>query len=212
MKRLILIVLLLCGFSVMCFANGSLEFFGGLPLNWEKGKIFGYEADTNMTSLSIGLGFVSPINERIAFGVYDEFIYPQKLEIVADGKETSVGRDAYNTLMGMSVLLAPVFYLYSDEEGRIKIPLVTGIRWMWLSGSTDYTALFGSNFGLGVGIGAELKINEKLKIFGRLMGIYDFYSISSITTSGYSGTKTEEASGTISSFGFTPHIGLGITF
>jgi len=35
MKKLILFELLFFVFTVMCFAKGSFELFGGMPLNWE---------------------------------------------------------------------------------------------------------------------------------------------------------------------------------
>ena len=212
MKKKILLVYVLLGISTLCFAKGNFELFGGIPTNWDNGIIMGYDAKAKATSLSLGFGLISPINDRIGFGVYDEIIFPQKIEASVNGKKTSADRDDYKSLMGMSVLLGPVFYLYSVPDGKIKIPLITGLRWMWLAASTDYTSLFGNCFGLKAGIGIELHPSEKVYIFGRLMGAFDFYSASSVTTSGYDGKNTEKYSGGTSSFGLTPHIGIGFVF
>jgi len=211
MKRLFLLFLLLCVFSNICYAQLKFEFFGGVPLAWDRGKIFGYDANAQTTSLSFGLGIKTPINNRVEFGSYNEFFFPQKLTISINGEKTSVERKDYDTLLGMSVLLGPVFYLHSDLEGKFKIPLITGIRWMWLAASTEYAMVFGNNFGLQAGIGTEFKVSENIFIFGRLMTNYDFYSFSMITVSGFYTTNTETISGFINSFGLTPHIGMGLS-
>ena len=212
MRRIILFGFLLCGLSALCFAKGSLELFGGLPLNWDKGTAYGQEAEVQMTSVSFGFGFVSPINERVSLGVRDELIIPQKLEGTIDGEKVTLGRSDYKSLMGMSVFIGPVINLYSSKDGKAKIPLTLGMRWMWLSMSTEYAAIFGSQFGFAAGIGGEYHFNEKIYLFGRVMGYYDFFAMNTTTTAGYNGPVTTIDSGLVSSFGFTPNIGVGITF
>jgi hypothetical protein len=210
MKRTVLLVTLFCGFSLMCFAKGNLELFGGMPLTWENASILGIDADMQMTSISAGFGMVAPINDKIAFGVWDEIIFPQKMDMTVAGQKETVERSDYDTLMGMAVTLAPVFNIYSND--KVKIPAHVGIRGSWLISSQKYSNVFGIQFGLEAGIGAEYHINEKIYLFGKVKGIYDFFSFSTITASTYYGTTTVSNSGLISSFGFTPNIGIGIKF
>lgn len=208
MKKVIFLILLLCIISFMCFGQWSIELFGGIPLTWEEGNLLGYKALTHMSSISFGFGLVYPINDSMSFCVYDEVIFPQKFETTIGGVTTSVNRDAYDTLMGMSVLIGPVFNLYADPQKKFNVSLTSGIRWMWLIASSNITMVIGSNFGLGAGAGAQYNVSEKIYIFGRLMLYYDFFAFTSTTI----GSNTISDSGLISSFGFTPNIGVGIRF
>jgi hypothetical protein len=208
MKRFILLGGLFYALTIMAFANGNLEAFGGMPLNWENSNISGQSISVSSTSVGLGLGFISPITEKVAFGVLDEFILPMSFKTTTGGTTKTADRSDYDSLMGMSVSLGSIFYLYSNEDDTIKIPLFVGLRWMWLSSSTTYVSTFGNNFGIEAGIGGEYHINQKFYAFVRAMLIYDFYSMSTITT-GYGSTSV---SGVISSFGITPQLGLGISF
>lgn len=210
MKKTILLITLLCGFSLLCYANGSLELFGGVPLTWEDGELLGTDADMQMTSISAGFGLISPINDKAAFGVWDEIIFPQTMKMTIAGEEATVERSDYDMLMGMSVTLAPIFYLYSGD--KLKIPLHVGIKGMWLAASQTYSNIFEVIFGFEAGIGAEFHITERFKLFGRVKGMYDFFTINTITVSGYYSPVTTTTTGFINSFGLTPHIGLGISF
>ena len=201
-------VLLLFLISIYGFTQNNIELFGGIPINWENGKILGYDAKAQLTSISWGFGTAIPINKHISLCVSDEIIFPQKLEISTGGEKTSVGRDAYKSLMGMSVLIGTSFNLFNDDQGKFKIPLNVGFRWMWLMASTQYVSIFGSNFGLSAGIGTQFSIGERFYLTGRVMMYYDFYSFSTTKTA----VKTTTISGAISSFGITPNIGIGITF
>jgi len=211
-RKAVIFVSLFCGLSALCFAKGNLELFGGVPLNWDKGSAYGYNAEVQMTSVSFGFGLVSPINERFSFEVWDEIILPIKLDGTINGGKTTLSRDDYETLMGMSVFLGPVINLYSDADDKLKIPLTVGLRWWWLSMSTRYASIFGNQFGFGLGFGAEYHFNERVYIFGRVMGYFDFFAINLTTTASYNGTVTKTDSGLISSFGLTPNIGVGIVF
>jgi len=208
MKKIVLLILLFCALSAMCFAQYNFELFGGMPLAWDNGKIIGYDATIQTMSISFGFGLKYDINDRISLCLYDEIIFPQTLEITVAGVKSNINRDAYDLLMGMSVLIGPVFNLYSNSQGKMKIPLTFGIRWMWLIASTEYAMVFGSNFGLGAGIGMQYNASKKIYIFGRVMLYYDFYAFSLTTV----GSVSTSDSGIISSFGFTPNIGIGIKF
>ena len=208
MRKTVLIILFVFMSSVLCFAQLEFQLFVGTPFSWEEGNIQGYRANTQMNSFSLGFGFTSPINDRLSWCVFDEVILPQKMSITVGGIESSVDRSNYKSLMGMSVLIGASYNIYSDAQGKLKIPLTAGLRWMWLMSSTEYINVFGSNIGASIGPGIEYNVSNKINIFGRVMMYYDFYSSSSIST-GYGSTSI---SGSISSFGVTPNIGVGIKF
>jgi hypothetical protein len=95
---------------------------------------------------------------------------------------------------------------------------MAGMRFMWLSGSTSSSAIFGVNLGIEAGIGAEYHFTDRVYVFGRLRGVYDFYSFSfidttvlggSVYTGFYTYTVKTKNSGFISSFGLNPNIGIG---
>jgi len=212
MKKVLLAVLLLCGLSMLCFAKGSLELFGGIPMNWERGSGYGYEANVQMTSASVGIGLVSSIKENFSWETWDEIIFPVKFDVLTNGDGVKLSRSDYKSLLGMSFVTGPVLNIYSSAEGMLKIPLTFGIRWMWLSMATDNSSTFGSQFGFGAGIGAECHIVKNVYVFGRIMGYYDFLSMSSTVSSGKHGPVTTTNVSFINSLGFTPNIGIGFVF
>jgi hypothetical protein len=211
-RKAIIFISLFCGLSALCFAKGSLELFVGAPLNWDKGTSDGHKAEVQTTSISLGFGFVSPIKDRFSWGFWDELIIPLKLDGTVDGERTTLGRDDYETLIGMSLFTGPVINLYSSTDGKVKIPLTIGIHWWWLAMSTKYTSIMGFQLGLGLGPGVEYHFNERVYTFGRVMGYYDFLSTNITTTATTYGTKTTSGSALVNSFGFTPNIGVGIVF
>jgi hypothetical protein len=214
MKKAVL-VFLLCGVSAVCFARGNFELYGGMPISWDEGSAFGYEAQVQTTSLSAGVGFVSP-QKNYSLGVFDEVIIPLRLDGNVDGEKAVVERDAYDQLIGMSCLICGIFDVYKNN--RLNIPLAAGMRWMWLAFETGSTSGMGHNFGVELGIGAEYHISERIFLFGKVRAVYDFYGISTITmpvvvgsayTGFYSYSNTTTDSGFISSWGVNPNIGIG---
>jgi len=212
MKKVILLGSFLCGFSILCFAKGTLELSGGMPLNWDKGTADGHEAEVQMTSLSFGAGYVNPMNERFSLGVWMEAIVPLKLDGTIDGERVKLGRSDYKSLFGMSALFGTEINIYSSADGNLKFPLTVGVRYMWLITETDYTNIFGTQVGLGLGIGAKYHLTERFYFLGQAMGYYDFYAMTSTTTTTRNGTASTTGSGLINSFGFTPKVGVGIVF
>jgi len=204
MRKLVILSYFLFMTSFLCFSL-DIQIFGGMPLTWEESNASGNKIITQMTSFSLGVGMVTPINDRMSLYVFDELIFPQTLKVTTSNVTTSIGRDNYKTLFGMSIFFGPAVNVLT---GNIKIPITAGIRWMWLAASTNYVALFGNNIGLGAGLGIEYHTNNNIYFFGRAMIYYDFYSFSMTTTS--YGSSSD--SGLISSFGVTPNIGIGISF
>jgi hypothetical protein len=202
MKKAIL-AFVFFGTAVFCFARGGLELYGGFPVFRENGELLGYNAKTTMTSFSLGLGAVSPISERWALGVYDDFIFPQKFKTTIAGRSATVSRDAYKSLFGMSLMMGPVFYVVSGE--RLKVPLTFGPRVFMLIASTDAVAMLGFNIGIEAGLGAEFHFTENIYLFGRVRGTYDFYGFTRVTT----GSVTDSNSGSLRSIEFNPDIGIG---
>jgi hypothetical protein len=191
------------GITVFCFAKGGLELYGGFPVFREEGNLLGYNAETTMTSFSFGLGAVSPVSERWALGVYDDFIFPQKFDTTIAGRSVTVTRDAYKRLFGMSLMTGPVLYIVSGE--RLKVPLVFGPRVFMLIASTDAAAMLGVNIGIEAGLGAEFYFTERIYLFGRVRGTYDFYGFTRATVGGISDSN----SGFLKSIEFNPNIGIG---
>jgi len=189
---------------MLCFTQTEFEFFGGIPINWENGNILGYEASTQITSISLGFGLTTNNNEKSSFFVFYEVIFPQVISFTAAGVSASADRSDYTTLLGMQAFVGTVFNLFSDTNGKLKVPLSLGIRLMLLAAFTDYVHIFGGNIGFGTGAGLEYQINNRICLFGRVMLYYDFLSYSQITI----GSSKESTSGLISAFGITPNIGI----
>ncbi|MCL2277562.1 MAG: hypothetical protein FWC21_06645 [Treponema sp.] len=206
MKKLVLFVLLFFMVSCLCFSI-DIQFFGGIPLTWEEGDLLGNNITTQMTSFSLGFGTLVPINDRVSLYVFDELILPQTIKTTTSDITISIDKNSYEMLVGMSIFFGPVFNVFTSSQGKIKIPITTGIRWTWLVASTKYVVLFGNNFGLGAGLGIEYHTNNNIYFFGRAMIYYDFYSYSMTTTSYGSSFNF----GFIGSFGVTPNIGIGIS-
>jgi hypothetical protein len=214
MKKTVLVVFF-CGFSILCFARGNLEAYGGMPIIWDQGEAFGYEAKVQTTAASFGIGFVVP-QKNGSFGVFDEVILPLQFDGTIDGEQATVKRDVYDQLIGVSCLLGGVFNLYKNS--RLTIPLLAGVRWMWVSMAIGSYSSFGNNIGFEAGIGAEYQLTNRIFLFGRLRGVYDFYAITLSTepvligsayTGFYSYKKSSTSAGFISSFGINPNIGIG---
>jgi hypothetical protein len=156
-----------------------------------------------MTSISFGLGAVSPLSERWALGVYDDFIFPQKLKATIAGQSVTVTRDAYEHLFGVSLMMGPVFYIVSRE--KLRVPLMFGPRAFMLIASTGAAAMLGINIGIEAGLGAEFHFTERIYLFGRVRGTYDFYGFTNVTVGNASGS----ASGSLRTIEFNPNIGIG---
>ena len=212
MKKIVLLAMLLFGFSTLCFAERSIEVFGGVPIMWEEGELLGLDTRAQVTSICFGVGFIfqSQRNDRVAFGMSLELILPQTISMTEGGETVRAGRSDYDTLMGMSQFLGPRFTLLSTDN--IEIPLSAGVRWMWLIANQSNVSLFGANIGLGMSLGIDFHINETVYFFGKLRGIYDLWGMTSIEVSGFGQTATATNSGFISSFEFTPLIGIGFSF
>jgi hypothetical protein len=203
MRRGLLVALSLT-LSALCFANGNLEMYIGMPLMWEKGYALGYEAEARMASGSSGFEAIIPATDRVSFFVADDVIFPYKIDGTINGKEISVSRNDM-ILLGMSVSLGGIYYVYSGK--KLKVPLSLGPRWMWLFASGSGASSFGNNIGIEVGVGAEFYFIENAYVFGRVRGSYDFYTVGSVETADRSSVDN---SGMARSLGLAPNIGVGI--
>jgi hypothetical protein len=202
MKKAILGIVFF-GITAFCFAKGGVELYGGFPVFREDGTVLGYNAETTMTSFSFGLGAVSPLSERWAMGVYDDFIFPQKFKATIAGQSVTVTKDAYESLFGTSLMAGPVFYIVSRE--KLRVPLMFGPRAIMPIASTDAALILGVNIGIEAGLGAEFHFTESIYLFGRVRGTYDFYGFTRATV----GNISDSNSGLLKSMEFNPNIGIG---
>jgi hypothetical protein len=199
MKKAVL-VFLLCGISVVCFAKGNFEFYGGMPFQFEKADA----GDSSMRSFSLGFAGISPLNDFIALGCYDNFIFPLELSSTLDGTKVTTKRDDYDSLFGVDMLLGPVFTLYS--AGKVKIPLAAGLHLFLLTASTGSVSTIGFEFGLGTSISAEYHFGDRVYGFGRVQGTWDFYATNTVRTAW---GRAASNSGRLRSLGVNPNIGVG---
>jgi hypothetical protein len=224
MKKLVLL-----GFAAALCATGvwaggrqesDIDIFAGFPYTIEKSSgaspLAGnqtIDAESTMRSISFGFSTVSWTSEKIGIGVYDNFILPQELSTTINGNTVTAKRDDYDLIMGVDMLWAPVFMLYSNDYFRL--PLAVGFHGMTLAASTEYAAIIGFNLGVGLNIAAEYSFVKHVYVLARAQAVYDFYNFSTITANIYNFylntyTKvTTSDSGTISSFTIVPQIGLG---
>jgi hypothetical protein len=190
---------LLCGFSALCFAKGNFEFYGGLPLYFEQTDA----GDSRMSSLSLGFAGISPLNEFIALGVYDNFVFPLKLDTETDGLRITTKRDDYDFLFGAGMLLGPALSLYSSK--KLKIPLAVGPHFFLLASSAGSVSTLDFEFGLGVNLGLEYSLTRWLYVLGRIEATWDFYGL----TRSVSGSQSRFDSGSLAGLGINPNIGIG---
>jgi hypothetical protein len=198
MRKLVL-VFLLCGVSAVCFAKGNFELYGGLPLHFEQADA----GDSSMTSFSLGFAGISPVNDFIALGCYDNFIFPLELSTTIDGTKVTTKRGDYDSLFGVDMLLGPVFTLYS--AGRVKIPLAVGLHLFLLTSSTEAVSMIGFEFGAGANISVEYHFNSRVYMFGRVQGTWDFYTANTITTA----QQSVSDSGSLTGLCVNPNLGIG---
>jgi hypothetical protein len=199
MMRKLVLVFLLCGVSAVCFAKGNFELYGGLPLHFEQADA----GDSDMTSFSLGFAGISPLNNFIALGCYDNFIFPQELSTTTNGLKVTTKRGDYNSLFGFDMLLGPAFTLYST--GKVKIPLAAGLHFFLLTSSAETATMTGFEFGAGANISVEYHFNSGVYIFGRVQGTWDFYAATTITTA----RQSVSNSGRLTGLGVNPNIGIG---
>jgi hypothetical protein len=198
MKKTVLVVFF-CGFSILCFARGNFEFYGGLPFNYEEAEL----AESTMRSFSLGFAGISSVSDFIALGCYDNLIFPQELKATAEGVTVTTNADQYKSILGVDMLLGPVFTLYT--QGKIKVPLAVGLHFMMLSSSAEAAASIGYGFGLGVNLGVEFSPIKRIYVFGRVQGTWDFFGSTTVFTS----QESVSDSGKLTMLGINPNIGIG---
>jgi hypothetical protein len=170
-----------------------------MPLYFEQADA----GDSSMTSFSLGLAGISHLNDFLALGVYNNFIFPQELSTTTNGSRVTTKGGDYDSIFGFSMLLGPVFTLY--DNGRLRIPLAVGPHFFLLTSSTGSVAMIGFEVGFGTNISVEYYINRWFYVVGRVEGTWDFYASSRITTA----RQSVSDAGSLTGLGINPNIGIG---
>jgi hypothetical protein len=113
-------------------------------------------------------------------------------------------------LIAIDMLLGPVFVVYNNDA--FTLPISVGIHYMQLWSVADTMSSNGTSLGLGANITGEYHFNDRVYLMGRFQITLDFYSISSIEqyVGGYS--VKESYSGSLTSWGINPTLGIGFKF
>jgi hypothetical protein len=156
-----------------------------------------------MRSFSLGFAGISPFNDFVGLGVYDNFVFPLELSATINGTKATTKRADYDSLFGVGMLIGPVFTLYANE--RVRIPLAAGLHFFLLTSSTGPVGMLGFEFGLGTNIGIEYYLTRRIYVLGRVEGTWDFYAATRI----YTAYQSVSDSGRIRGLGVNPNVGIG---
>ncbi|GHU25772.1 hypothetical protein FACS1894172_06850 [Spirochaetia bacterium] len=192
----------------LCFAQmkGNVEIYGGAALFDETSGMNGPETVYKSASVSAGISGGVYFNDSIGLKAYLDFLIP--LAFAADPNDgIEITRNEYDFLLGMDEFFGVVFNVVKTE--RLTIPVMAGFHGKLLfSTISDYftTAI---NSGIGLGIGVEYAFSNNWYILARVNGSFDFLGFS-IMTPPDGGSKFDMA--LIRTWGFAPHIGIGLRF
>jgi opacity protein-like surface antigen len=190
--------------SVFCSAQitGNLEFYSGVSLFHETSGLNGPNTVYESVSVPVGISGGIYFNDFIGIKAYLDFLIPVSFTVRPDSGVT-IHKEDYDFLLGMDELLGVVINVVKTE--RLTIPLVAGFHGkLFFSDISDHFTM-STNSGIGIGIGAEYAFTEKVYFLARINGSFDFLGFS-IT----SGKETKFDVAFIQTWGFAPHIGVGI--
>jgi hypothetical protein len=116
-------------------------------------------------------------------------------------------------LLGFDELIGVVFNVVRTD--RLIVPITVGSHSKLLMADIfDYTNLILIG-GIGLAIGMEFKISNRVYIFGRLRGSFDFFGFAVAIPTGNaseSGQETNMDISLINAWGFSPNLGIGFRF
>jgi hypothetical protein len=201
--------------STLCFAQNkwNLEFYGGVPLFYETSALNGPETNQKSTSLSIGIAGGFQFTDLIGIKAYVDYFFPLVFTSQSTGSGPVLNRDQYDFLFGFDELIGVVFNLVRTE--RLIVPITVGSHSKFLAADIfDYTNLILTG-GIGLAVGAEFKISDRMYIFGRVRGSFDFFGFAVAIPNGntsVSGQKTNTDISFVNAWGFSPNLGIGFRF
>lgn len=199
--------------AVFCSAQiiDDVDFYGGATLFNETSRLNGPNTAYESASVSLGISAGINLTDFVRLKLYLDFLIPVSFSAHPDGKET-IHRDNYDFLLGMNEALGVVFNIVKKE--RLAVPVMVGFHGkIFFSTLSDYFTV-ATTSGIGVGIGAEYAITEKVYFLARVNGFFDFLGFSMLTPTGNApeGETTKFDVALIRVWGIAPHIGIGIRF
>jgi hypothetical protein len=160
--------------STLCFAQNkwNLELYGGVPLFYETSALNGPEISQKSTSLSFGIAGGYNFTNLIGIKAYVDYFFPLVFTSQPTGSGSVINRDQYDFLFGFDEVIGVVFNVVRTE--RLIVPITVGSHSKFLAADIfDYTNLILTG-GIGLAVGAEFKTSDRMYIFGRVRGSFDF--------------------------------------
>jgi hypothetical protein len=208
--------ILICLFSLIstfCFAQNkwNLEFYGGVPLFNETSALNGAEVNQKSTSLSFGISGGYNFTDFIGIKAYMDCFFPIVFTSEPSGSGVTINRGQYDMLFGVDELVGVVFNVLRTD--RFIIPVSVGFHGKLLVADIyDHVNLI-TNSGIGLAVGTEFKISDKMYLFGRVRGSFDFLGFAiSIPSGSASNQETNMDVALINTWGLSPNIGIGFRF
>jgi opacity protein-like surface antigen len=197
--------------SVFCSAQitGNLEFYSGISLFHETSRLNGQNTIYESVSVPVGISGGIYFNDFIGIKAYLDFLFPVSYTARPDDGITA-HREDYDFLLGMDELFGVVINVVKTE--RLTIPFVAGFHGkLFFSTISDHFTM-SANSGIGIGIGTEYAFTDKVYFLTRINGSFDFLGLSLMTPTGNApaGEQTKFDVAFIHTWGFSPHIGIGI--
>jgi len=233
MKRFVfcIIFITLCtlSFGLINELNMNLEFSGGYSLHAAK-------EDVNYNGFPFQSSFNLVANNRIIIETYLNFIFMPGDISIASEEAYRLNYKNDNFMIGWEFYLGAGSFLLNTE--RIKIPFSAGFHlkrvclfvddeeYYWINyrvglyGYDEYE-YYDTFLGLGFNLGMRLYASNRIYLFGRIQGAFDFintqetilyvhtYTISGRNTR-YRKTYGTKNTGLNTAFGLSPHLGIGI--
>jgi len=212
MKRLFFSVMFIF-LAYISFAKGQKEYFElgvAFPYFNERSSISGINVTSEISSFAINFAGVSFQTDTMGIGAYGNLIMPQKLTMSSMGQSISINSSAYDFLLGLDMLIGPVFLAY--QKDYFSLPIAAGVHYMQLWSTIDGLYLDGISLGLGINATGQYRLNSSIYLLARLQLTLDLFSW--VTAEQYYGLysiKQTESSSVIS-WGISPTIGLGVQF
>jgi opacity protein-like surface antigen len=197
--------------EAVCFAQprGNIEFYGGSALFNETSGLNGTETVYDSVSVSLGISGGVSFTDFIGLKAYLDFLIPVLYNAGTDGGNT-IHKDDYRFLLGMDELFGVAFNVIKTE--RLTVPLILGLHGkLFFSSIGDYFTA-ATNSGIGVGVGIEYAVTQKVYLLARINGSFDFIGLSLRAPDGDAPAEAQTRfdAAVIRTWGFAPHIGVGI--
>lgn len=209
MKRIVISMLCAAFMPLLYAVEPQMTSFGAhfsIPLIFESASENGVKTKSDMTSIGFGFHGLTLYTEKLGIYTNLDIVFPQTLNTtITYGSQTasySVNRSDYDSIWGMSALLAPAICVASGDKGLLAIS--PGIHYAMLFASTNTVTTVSYLFGLGAAVQGNIFLSSNAYISLGADLAYDFLGFTLANGSSKSG-ETHECM-------FTPRVGLGLWF